>query len=118
MNKLRELTISELSTEVEHFVKERKWEKYHNPKDLAEGICIEASELLEIFLWRDPKEASELIDDPIKFKEVEEEVADVMIYCLSLANSIQIDLTKAILHKLELNKKKYPAEEYCGKARL
>ena len=110
--------MSELASEVEHFVKERKWEKYHNPKDLAEGICVEASELLEIFLWRDPKEATELIGDPIKFKEIEEEVADVMIYCLSLANSIQIDLTKAILHKLELNKEKYPAEEYCGKARL
>ena len=109
--------MSELASEVEHFVKERKWEKYHNPKDLAEGICVEASELLEIFLWRDPKEAAELIDDPIKLKEVEEEVADVMIYCLSLANSIQIDLAEAILHKLELNKKKYPAEEYCGKAR-
>jgi len=118
LRRRRESTISELASEVERFVKERKWEKYHNPKDIAEGICVEASELLELFLWRTQIEAFEMIDDPVKFREIEEEIADVMIYCLSLANSIHIDLTNAILRKLESNKKKYPAEEYRGRARL
>jgi len=106
-------TIAELKEEIANFVRQRDWEKYHNPKDLAESICIEAAELLEIFQWR-PKH--DLTDDMLE--RVRNELADVAIYCLSMANATGIDLSQSILNKLTTNAKKYPAELYRGKAHL
>jgi len=100
------------------FLKERLWEKYHNPKDLAESICIEAAELLQLFQWINPKESKNFKNEQNKLRKISEELADVAIYCLSMANTLDIDLTTAILQKIELNKKKYPSEHYKGKAHL
>lgn len=96
------------------FVKDRKWEKYHKPKNLAESISIEAAELLEEFQWKSEEEIESLLEDIEKKSSVEEEVADVMIYCLSLANRLDIDVSEAILKKLESNKEKYPKDEFKG----
>ena len=105
-----------LIAHVESFVEERDWEKYHNPKDLAESICIEAAELLQLFQWTSPEETAKVKTDANKVTRIKEELADVMIYCLSMANTLEIDLTNAIIEKIESNKKKYPIEEYRGKA--
>ena len=111
-------TIIELRNKVREFVHARNWGKYHNPKDLAISICIEAAELLELFQWRSVDEVLKWIDDEEKRKKVTEELADVLIYGLSMANILNIDLTSAILDKLTKNESKYPFEKYKGKAHL
>lgn len=110
--------VEELINNIHGFLEERDWEKYHNPKDLAESICIEAAELLQIFQWVRPEESEQFKNDPPKVQRIREELADVAIYCLSIANILDIDLTTAILDKIEQNKKKYPSDRYKGKARL
>lgn len=110
--------VEELKGNVREFLREREWEKYHNPKDLAESICIEAAELLQIFQWATPQESEQFKNNPSKARQIREELADVVIYCLSIANTLNVDLTKAVLDKIEQNKKKYPSGRYKGKARL
>ena len=113
-----DLKIEDLKVNVKQFLRERDWEKYHNPKDLAEGICVEAAELLQLFQWMNPEEVQAFKDDPSGIERLKEELADVVIYCLSMANAMNIDLTSSVMRKLEINRKKYPAELYHGKARL
>ena len=91
--------ISELKKLVARFRDERDWKKYHTPKDLSLSISIEAAELLELFQWRDGHCDKE---------RLEEEMADVMIYLLSLADVADIDLGEAVIKKLEKNEEKYP----------
>ena len=110
--------VEELIDNVRAFLKERDWEKYHNPKDLAESICIEAAELLQIFQWVRPEESEQFKNDPSKVQRIKEELADVVIYCLSIANTLNVDLTRTILDKIEQNRKKYPPDLYKGKAHL
>ena len=110
--------VEELITKVREFLRERDWEKYHNPKDLAVGICVEAAELLQLFQWIKPEESEQYKKNPSKMKRIKEELADVAIYCLSMANTLEIDLASAILEKLEQNKKKYPADKYKGEVSL
>ena len=94
--------ISALKTHVQKFIDERDWQKFQNPKDLAIAISVEAAELLDIFKWRQTEFEKE---------EVEKEVADVLIYLLSLANVMNIDVTESVLEKIEINKKKYPIDK-------
>jgi NTP pyrophosphatase (non-canonical NTP hydrolase) len=86
----------------------RDWAQFHNAKDLAAGLSIEASELLECFLWKDAKSA-----DPAK---VREEIADVLVYALLLAHEAKVDLPSAIREKLAKNALKYPVEKAKGRA--
>ncbi|MCX8183023.1 MAG: nucleotide pyrophosphohydrolase [Crenarchaeota archaeon] len=106
-----------MKNRVREFVSKRGWEKYHNPKDLAEAICIEAAELLEVFQWASVEEALSWRKDSSKMGSLREELADVLIYCLSMANTLGIDLSEAVFRKLEKNEEKYPAEKYFGRAR-
>jgi len=92
--------IQELKDIVKTFVEERGWSKFHNPKNLSMSIAIEAAELMELYQWHD-------VSGDIG--RVQEELADVVIYCLSLANTLEIDLTQAIMAKMIANAKKYPA---------
>jgi len=110
--------VVDLKHAVESFVHERNWEKYHNPKDLAEAICIEAAELLELFQWTAAEEASSWRNVPSKLKRIREELADIFIYCLSMANVMDIDIMEAVASKIKQNEKKYPLEKFYGKARL
>jgi dCTP diphosphatase len=111
------VTFQEIKELIRDFVTRRNWEKYHNPKDLAEAICVEASELLEVFQWTTAEEASSWRNDPSRLDSIRDELADVLIYCFSMANALKIDLSEAILRKLEKNERKYPAEKYFGRAR-
>ncbi len=88
-----------LRKKVAEFRDERNWIEYHNPKDLSVSVAIEAAELLELFQWKDSGY------DP---KRLEEEMADVMIYLLSLSDVTNIDLGEAVLRKIEKNSRKYP----------
>lgn len=113
-----ETSVEDLKSAVREFIHERDWEQYHNPKDIAESICIEAAELLQLFQWTRSENSRKVKTDPSKVKRVGEELADVIIYCLSMANALEVDLTEAVLEKLRLNKKRYPADLYRGKAHL
>jgi NTP pyrophosphatase (non-canonical NTP hydrolase) len=91
------------------FRDERDWKQFHNPKDLAISLTLEASELLENFQW---KESSEAVN---KNKEhIQDELADVLIYALMIAHDLEINVEKAILHKLKKNAEKYPIEKFKG----
>lgn len=106
--------VKDLKEKVSVFVKKREWERFHNPKDLAESICIEAAELLQIFQWISKKEALEYRTKSEK-KKIGEELADVLIYLLSLSNVMELDISQAIEDKIEKNERKYPVGKYKGK---
>ncbi len=108
------VTVGELRELVGKFVGERDWEKYHNPKDLAIGLSVEAAELLELFLW-EQYEPRALEGDMAA--RAQEELADVAIYCMSFANAQGWDLSDVIESKIRKNEAKYPAERFKGRAR-
>ncbi|HEY7587225.1 MAG TPA: nucleotide pyrophosphohydrolase [Thermoplasmata archaeon] len=107
-------TVRELRDCVQEFVRARDWERFHNPKDLAVALSIEASELLQRFLWEPPRPPESYApDDRAAFAD---ELADVAIYTLSFANAMGIDLSEAVLAKVSKNEAKYPAERFRGLA--
>jgi len=111
------ITIEELKKLVISFRDERCWKKYHNPKDLAISMSIEAAELLEIFQWKTAEEIETLLKNNEKYQKVCEELADIIIYCLDLADAINVDVSKIVRKKLEHNRKKYPVEKAKGSAK-
>lgn len=108
--------IEELRVRLRDFVRERGWERFHNPKNIAESICIEAGELLEVFQWKSDNEVAEWKLEEEKKNRIAEELADVIIYSLNMANAMDIDVANAVLSKIEQNEKKYPADRYYGRA--
>jgi len=111
----RNTFVKELKDRVAEFIRVREWERFHNPKDLAESICIEAAELLQLFQWVSNAEALEYDRDSVKLKRVGEEIADILIYSLSLSNVLGLDATQNVLKKIEVNERKYPVEKYKGR---
>jgi len=108
--------VEEIIASVREFIRDRDWEQFHNLKNLAESICIEAAELLQLFQWTSSEETAKFKTAPDRVARIKEELADVIIYCLSMANATKIDVTRSVMKKLESNKKKYPASQYKGKA--
>ncbi len=108
--------IEDLQQKVAKFRDDRDWQQFHNPKDLAIAISIEASELLECFRWKSIKEVEEFMKSE-KSTSVEEEMADVLILLLNLADTTGIDVVKAANDKLDANNKKYPVEKSKGSAK-
>ncbi len=108
-------TLGDLRQRIAAFVAERDWEQFHTPKDLAISLSIEASELLEVFQWTGGDLGTDLDDEARE--RVAEELADVMIYGLSLANALDLDATAHILRKMESNAARYPADVYRGRYR-
>ena len=91
------------------FRNERDWEQFHNPKDLALALNIEAGELLELFLWKSAEEANK---DKIK-----EELADVFAYAFLLADKYELDVKQIVLDKIKINAIKYPIDKSKGTAK-
>jgi len=98
------------------FRKERDWEQFHRPKELAISIVLEAAELLEEFQWKTDKEIKKYLDEG-GLENVREEVADIAVYILLLSHDLKIDLFDAIKKKLKKNEKKYPVEKAKGSAK-
>lgn len=94
------------------FRDERDWKQFHNPKDLAISINLEAAELLECFQW-----SGEDIEVPAKRKRMSDELADVLIYCIYMADSLGLVPSQIVLDKIARNEEKYPAEKARGNAR-
>ncbi len=95
------------------FVRERDWEQFHSPKNLAMAMIVEAAELVEHFQWATEQESREL--DAEKRREVEHEIADTFIYLLRLSDVLGVDLVDAAQRKMDLNAKKYPADKARGR---
>ncbi len=107
-------TLESLRRAVREFRDRREWEQFHTPKNLSMAIAIEAAELMEEFLWLESDEARRQADDDGSVARIAEELADVLIYALSFANSVELDVTTAVLDKLAKNAEKYPEEECRG----
>ena len=104
-----ETTLGELKRSVAAFNEARDWGQFHTPKDLAMAVSIEANELLELFLWRDA-------EAPVDEARLREELGDVCITLLNLANVTGVDLSEALRDKLALNDARYPVALSRGKA--
>ena len=95
-----------LTSELLKFRDERNWEQFHNSKDLALALSIEAAELLQVFLWKSPEEA-----DPMK---VREELADIFSFALLMADKYGLDVKQIVLEKIRINNEKYPVDKAKG----
>lgn len=100
--------MDEVLHRLRQFRDERDWKQFHNPKDLALALSIEAGELLEVFLWKNPEAADT--------GKVKEELADVLAYALLIADVYDFDVQKIVLDKIALNEKKYPVSQAKGRA--
>lgn len=105
--------LKHLTKDIVNFRNKRDWKQFHNPKDCAISLSLEASELLEHFQWKSKEE----IENYIKTnkKEVGEEIADVLYWVLLMSHDLKIDIIKALENKMEKNKLKYPVEKSKGK---
>ena len=112
-----ETTVAELRELIRIFVKNRDWEQFHAPKNLAMSLAIEAAELMEHFQWISTEKSREIAAEPGKLAEVSDELADVLCYALAMANQLNIDLSTAIRSKMIKNEEKYPADEFRGRAK-
>jgi NTP pyrophosphatase (non-canonical NTP hydrolase) len=108
-------TVQDLKNVVRQFVSERNWEKFHNPKNLAMSLAIEAAELMEHFQWRTLEESGEVIWDKQNREQIAEELADCLAYALGIANVMNLDLSTALRAKMERNALKYPVDKSAGK---
>lgn len=106
--------MEELRKDFTQFVKERDWDQYHNPKNLAICLACEAAELLEIFQWLTPEESSNIMQNKDAARQVREEIGDVFNNIIYLSSLLGIDPLAAGKDKLELNKKKYPVASAKG----
>ncbi len=95
--------------EILKFRDDRDWKQFHNPKDLAISLSLEASELLENFQWKSSEDAIEQ-----NFENIKDELADVLIYSILLADQMNVDIEEVVKNKLEKNQKKYPVEKSFG----
>lgn len=98
-----------ITSELLKFRNERDWEQFHNPKDLALAISIEANELMESFLWKNAEDASR--------DKVKEELADVFAYAFLLAEKYNFNVKEIILEKIKSNGEKYPVDKARGTAK-
>ena len=110
----KKTTIHDLKERMAAFVRERDWEQFHTPKNLSMSIAIEAAELMEHFQWLTVEQSKSLEADALQ--DISEELADIVIYSLSMSNFLELDLADTILKKMEKNIRKYPKEQVRGKA--
>jgi len=101
--------IEQILDELRRFNEERDWDQFHNGKDLAIGLSVEASELLEVFLWKKPEDVNP--------EKIREELADVLNYAFQMADKYNLDIKQIMLEKIRHNAEKYPVEKAKGSAK-
>ena len=107
-------SFEELQERYQKFVMTRDWNQFHTPKNLAEAISIEASELLEVFLWHDNHSSEEICQDEELKTRIEEELADVVIYSIAIATQLDIDLVDAVDTKMDDNERRFDEDTAEG----
>ncbi|WP_296590766.1 nucleotide pyrophosphohydrolase [Methylophaga sp.] len=106
---------ADLLKQLVEFRRERDWEQFHNPKDIAISLSIEAAELLEWFQWRNKTEIKKMLETD-KREALEDEIADVAVYLSYLCHDLNIDIEQAIQRKMQKNAAKYPVDKVKGRA--
>jgi dCTP diphosphatase len=107
--------LTALRDALRRFAAERDWEQFHSPKNLAAALSVEAAELLEQFQWLTEAQSREL--DPGQLDAVRQELADVLLYLIRLADKLDVDLVAAAHAKIESNARKYPVDKARGNSR-
>lgn len=107
-------SLEELQSLVEEFCEARKWDPFHTAKDLAIGVVTEASELLSLFRFKNDKECTEMFYDEGKIQDIEDELADVFFFILRFSKKYNVDISKALVKKIEKNGVKYPINKCKG----
>lgn len=110
-----ELSLESLRMQLRQFAAERDWDQFHSPKNLASALSVEAAELLEPFQWLTEEQSRSL--PPEKLQAVRQEMADVLIYLVRLADKLDVDLLQAAREKIVENAAKYPVEKARGSMR-
>lgn len=110
------MDIKRVQKQLREFADARDWEQFHSPKNLAMALAVEAAELMEPFQWLNEEDSRRLFEKPAEFAKVREEIADVLIYLLRLADQLDIDLDQAVTAKIRKNAEKYPVALAKGSA--
>jgi dCTP diphosphatase len=103
--------LEELTAEIREFSRERDWERFHTPKNLAMALSVEVSELVELFQWLTPEESAALVDTVEGRAAIEDEIADITIYLLRIADVLDVDVEGAARAKVERNRQRFPAAD-------
>ncbi len=99
--------IEELTTAIREFARARDWERFHTPKNLAMALSVEVSELVELFQWLTPEESAALVDTSEGRAAIEDEIADIAIYLLRLADVLGVDVIGAVNEKTKRNESRF-----------
>ena len=110
------MSVSELTEDILKFIRERDWEQFHSPKNMASAINVEAGELIETIIWDNPS-FEEINSDPELRKKIEQELSDILIYALEMYYHLGIDPEEAIRKKIAINAEKYPVEKAKGSSK-
>ena len=109
------MDIESIQARFRAFAKEREWEQFHSPKNIAMALTVEAGELMEHFQWMTEADSFDL--DSEKMEQVAQEIADVQLYLCRIADLLKIDIAKAVDRKMVINEEKYPADVVRGSAK-
>ena len=109
------MNIKNIQKQLSDFANERDWDQFHNPKNLAMALSVEASELVEIFQWLTPEQSAAIMSSG-ESEHVKEEMADIMIYLIRMADKLNVDLESIVNDKIVQNGKKYPVNLSKGNA--
>ena len=107
--------LSDLKQKLSDFAKDREWDQFHSPKNLAMALSVEVAEIVEHFQWLTEEQSKELSKE--KLADVETELADTLIYLIRLADKLNIDLLDSAKRKINVNAKKYPVDKAKGTAK-
>ena len=113
-NPISENPFELIKQQIRSFARERDWDQFHSPKNLAMALNVEAGELMEHFQWL-TEEGSQAPEEAV-LAEIADEIADVQVYLIRLADKLNIDIPKAVDIKMQKNADKYPAEQVRGKS--
>ena len=107
--------LEQLKTKISEFARQRDWDQFHSPKNLSMALIVEAAELVEQFQWLKQSESRALAGE--KLQAVEEELADILVYLVRIADQLDIDLLAATYRKISSNEAKYPVDKVRGSSK-
>lgn len=110
------MNLADTMERLRRFAQERDWDQFHTPKNLVMALSGEVGELNELFQWLTPDQSRSLMDNPVKAEAVRDELADILSYCLRLADQLGVDLEAALVAKMAKNASKYPVHLAKGSA--
>lgn len=107
--------LEQIKLQLRQFASDRDWDQFHSPKNLSMALIAEAAELVEHFQWLTEEQSKSL--KPVHLEQVQEELADIQIYLIRIADKLNVDLIKAVAEKIDANAKKYPADKVRGSSK-